>query len=142
MCPQFFFLLGVEACGGAFPLLGAAWVGLRPRLLRLLWQRVFFVSLFLFLFVLFFVFFICRGLLGWSRWARSGCTVAPRIRSLQALDLVDIRISCPVAGRRRRGCLLWPVSGCPLRGSFSPTGLLYPHTPLPSGSCRDVYIYI
>ena len=56
----------------------------------------------------------------WQKWVPSGGTVAPRIRLLQAPSLVDIRPSCPVAGHRKRGCLLQPVSGCPLRGSFSP----------------------
>jgi len=52
-----------------------------------------------------------------------------------APDLVDIMPSCPVAGPRKRGCLLQPVSGCPLQGSFSPPF----YTPIPLSLLAPVH---
>jgi len=122
--------------GGAFPLLGEAWVGLGDGgsqaraaatgvtawFVCLFFMFVFVCLFGVFLFSLFSLFVeLLWGEVGWGGWVPSGGTVAPRIRSLRAPGLVDIRPSCPVAGPRKRGCLLQPVSGCPLRGSFSPS---------------------
>ena len=70
----FFGCRGVQ-WGGAFPPLGAAWVGMGDGGSQARAAATVVNAWFVCFFPLFF--FVCRGPLGWGRWVPFGCTVAP-----------------------------------------------------------------